>query len=198
MQTKRFADRLAELERLEAAAHQVEDDRPLDETDADELDDDEVLEEATYGLGAGRALTCWNEGRFRTTFTNPALGFFYWRRIAERALALCDARGIVLFPMTPEEICAAIDMVERGVLQIRSRPPQTQYSHRSCIQHGDYGNAAAWGVLFQQKSKLADALDDWLWQRRRLMGEAAVLCETAGAVLDVLRRALGDDNEPTA
>jgi hypothetical protein len=78
--------------------------------DADDLEDDAVLAEAAYGLGDGHALPAWDTGVFRVTFSNPTFGPHYWQRIAERAQAICDARGMVLFP-----IYAAVKMVQRAL-----------------------------------------------------------------------------------
>jgi hypothetical protein len=154
------------------------------EAEADVLDDDEVIALACYGLGEGRTLNAWNTGLFRVTFGNDAWGPRYWQRIAERAQALCDERGIVLFPLTPADTVAAIDLITSGAFRVRPRGPQEQDSHRSCIRFP--AEVPNWSELFEQKTRLADALDTWLWQQRRRTGTPLELLSTADAVLALL------------
>lgn len=153
--------------------------------DADDLGDDEVLSEAGWALGEGRLMTCWDTGIFRITFGNAAWHPAYWQRVAERAQVIADQRGIIIFPMTPDEISEAIALVESGRLTVKPRHHNHQYSHSSCI-HAPWP-AEGWTETYHKGEHLARALDCALWQHRRRTGELGVLCESAEAVLEALR-----------
>jgi hypothetical protein len=196
---KSFADRMAALEALEAAERQVEDDRPLDETDADDLDDDEVLNEAACGLAAREgytaSLTAYG-GAFKATTRWPGWRE-YWGRVGERAQALCKERGICLFPLAPEEIRESIDLIERGVFTVHpwstTNPglSTSWRSHYSTIRHARYSDWAIYGPALR---RLVHAMDEMCYQQQQ-----SYRIDPLGSkddVLAVLRWALGDDNEP--
>jgi hypothetical protein len=153
------------------------------ETDADVLTDDAVLDEACYGLADGHTLTCWNTGTFRVTFSNSAGGPRYWQRVAERAQALCTARGIMLFPMTTEEIHAAIDLIAREVFFIRPHRPQFSDSYGSVIMHRS--SDPEYHAHDEQKRTLVRALDCCRWQSH------GSLLETREEILELLAWACG-------
>ncbi len=196
---KSFADRLLELERLEAAAQQVEDDRPLTETDADDLDDDEVLSEAAYGLRRDESsMNCLTAhgGAFRTMIRWPGWRE-YWGRVGERAGALCRERGTCLFPLSVEEIHESIDLIERGIFDVipwsTTNPGMStsSRSHCSTIRHA---RASDWMINGPALRRLVHALDELSYQQQQSARIAPL--ESKDDVLAVLQWALGDDNEP--
>lgn len=173
--------------------------RSLNEYDADKLTDDEVLQEALRGLGGGSALTVWNNGIFRVTFSNPALGPRYWQRIAERAQALCQERDTILVPMTFNEMHQIIEYINIGVFKVHTLPPQRRYGHESCIGL-DYSIAGASYNSPESKSlykfwwHITDALDTVLWQFR-LRDPDAGLFDTTEKVTEFLEWALSYESE---
>jgi hypothetical protein len=196
--SKSFADRLAALEALEAAAHQVEDDRPLDETDADELDDDEVLHEAVYGLRRSESfMNCLSAygGTLKPTMRWPGwMG--YWQRVGDRAQALCRERGISLFPLSTEEIQESIDLIERGIFDVipwsKTNPGLTTSwrSHYGTIRQS---HDSDWAIYGPAHRRLCHALDEMAYQQQQSMRIDPL--ESKEDVLAVLRSALGDDDE---
>jgi hypothetical protein len=182
---KSFRSRLEALEALEAERERDEAPHVWTAADADDLDDDDVLNEACWALGEGRLMTCWNNGIFRIAFSQSAWHPAYWQRVAERAQAIADQRRIVLFPMTAEQISEAIDLLESGRLTVRRRPEMHQYSHHSCINA--LWPASGWNETYHKGEHLARALDCVLWQARRHGNEEAGLCESVEAVLEELR-----------
>jgi hypothetical protein len=124
---KSFKARLEELERLEAEA-EAEQDRPLDAIDADALDQDEVIAEALYGLGIGGGYT--NSLTVAGGTLRPACDLVrsYWQRIAERA------QGVLLFPLSVDEIRAALAQLEAGALCVRPLSPNSWKSHHWTVR----------------------------------------------------------------
>ena len=131
-----FKDRLAALEQLERereAERAVEEQarRVWTAEDADVLSDDEVLAAVWWGLrqeirvredGAicpTDALLAVEDGVFRLGpcyWRHPD----FWRRVAERATAVCPACDLVVVPLTAAEIRESIARLERGDLVVRS------------------------------------------------------------------------------
>jgi hypothetical protein len=157
------------------------------EAQADALTDDEVLTEAWYGLRAEPGYTAAlsaSGGGFRPTSNHARR---YWERVAERAQALCTERGIILFPLTDEEIRAAIDLIDRDVFTVRpiwedGRGNHGWRSHHTTISY-PYAESEQWR---EPHCQLATALDQMVAQR----GDPPL--ETKADILAALRGALGE------
>lgn len=133
---KRLEHRISALEALDAAAEteQASESAAIDETDADALDDEELLAEAYWGILS-----------FSLSFVGGSLGSFshwrpadspharFWRRVAERADALLKARELLIFPLAREDALVALEWIDSGVLTCRPMRLGESHSHRSTI-----------------------------------------------------------------
>jgi hypothetical protein len=181
LRNKSFAARLAALEALEAEAEQEE--RPIDETDADALDQDEVIAEALHGLGigGGRTNSLTVAGSMLRTTMNGSPAARYWQRIAERA------QGVLLFPLSPSEIRVALDQLETGALTVRPLSPNCWKSHHWTV-HCAY---SAPRETHDATSRLCHALDMLAEQTGQPIAEdRATLASVLHQVLE------GVDDEP--
>ena len=108
---REMARRLAELEA------QQEPPAPDEAAMVAALSDDEVLNEAAWGL---RGSALWLDGfaAFRSLITSVDRGAVYWQGIAARVNAVCDARGVVVCPLAQEEVIHARDLLASGVLKV--------------------------------------------------------------------------------
>lgn len=174
---RRFADRLAELERLEAQAERATiPDAPatLTAIDADEHTDEELLAIACWGWSVGWVGMKYSEDLYARTH-QPCENPDYWRRVAERTNALRREQGRILVPASIEQLHTVLDLLDQGELLVQSFakrfdtriPGNVQTYH--CCWFG--GAASAAGV----------GLDDPRWPAY----------ETLHCVLDALQQQTG-------
>jgi hypothetical protein len=189
---KSFKDRLAALEALEAAAEaeHIATGQVFDETDADALDDDELLAEAACGLAQWSTFTnilSFGGGKLSTArYWHPqgCAEERYWTRICERAAALCREQDIVIFPLVREDAIAALALVDAGLMTCRPLYDRCWHSHFTtiCVPHT--------GGLMSDAHRVRDRLAHALDQAQAQVGGAFI---TDVAVLRAaLERALGD------
>ena len=184
--------RLAALEALDAAAQavQVGIDQTLDETDAAALDDEELLSEAFWGL-----MRCDN-GLSTLTFRGGTLKVLqywstqhtplerYWTRVAERAGALLQVRCVALFPITREDVVAALALIDAGLLTCRPLSKGAYESHTTTlvVPHSD----GFFTPAHKLRDRLAHALDELQAQ------QIGAFIETVDELRADLAVALGD------
>jgi len=186
-----FKDRLEALEALEQAAEaeQAASEQVVDETDADALDDDDLLAETWWGL----LFSDDPPARPPLSFRGPGIlavarywhprgcpAERYWARVADRAGALCRDRGLVLFPLVREDAASALALLDSGVLICRPFSPMEWRSHHTTVRVPH--NHETYALSF----RLAEALDQVVAQT----GQSHI--ETADELRAALVKALGD------
>jgi hypothetical protein len=138
---KSFKARLEALEALEAAAEaeHIAAAQSVDETDADALDDDELLAEAYWGLVRGEkttSLLSFSSGTLKVArYWHPqgCAEERYWTRVCERACALCREQDMVIFPLVREDAIAALALIDAGVMTCRPLYERCWKSHYTTI-----------------------------------------------------------------
>lgn len=151
--SKRFSERLTELERLES---EYADDPALDAVA--HLSDDAVLAEAFTGLRSGKLHYLWGELR-------EMVKEGYWRGVAERAWGLCIERQAWICPLTEEEVTIVCRALRSGtwIMHMRSvTPPDVWYDPAPPPPFP----AGCWETAeYQALKRLAKALCMWadLW-----------------------------------
>jgi hypothetical protein len=189
---KSISKRIAVLE----VQRRVEEEKPLDESDANQLTDDQVLGLATEGLSPGRTLRIARDGTLHVTFSRPSWGPRYWQRIAERAQLLCKERNIILVPANTDQLRQFLGYIESGVFIVHLRQPQSRYGHESCININydlvgrDY-NSPESSARSDLLHRITDVLDDIMCQ---VQGE---LLTTTDEVIEVLHWVMGEEIENT-
>jgi hypothetical protein len=126
MGNKSFANRLAELEQLEAEAEAEREAKrePFTDVDAELLDDDEVLDIALAALDGGlfrfnRYVADWSQANRISSYAFlPSDSPRYWGRIAERADVIRKARNLELIPATDAGIAEILAYLRAGDLRI--------------------------------------------------------------------------------
>jgi len=197
-----FRHRIGVLEAAAAAAaaaaqtEQVGIDQAFDETDADALDDDTLVTESYLGLMRS------DNGLSTLTFIGGTLKVLqywstqhtpverYWTRVAERAGALLQARGVAIFPITREDVEGALVMIDAGVLTCRPLSKGAYRSHHTTlvVPHGD----GFFTPAHKLRDRLAHALDELRAQQN------APFIQTVAELRADLVVAIGDIDQAAA
>jgi hypothetical protein len=113
----------------------------------------------------------------------------FFARIAERA------NGVPLFPLTVEEIRAALEAFDSGALWMRARTPLCEQSHHWTVCAPYPNDGSTWHLhesgsdLRTLQENVAHALDEWMYQTR------GPILEDSGAVCAFLRSLLAAHDE---
>jgi hypothetical protein len=81
----------------------------------------------------------------------------WWARIAERAGELLAAQGMVIFPLSDEDIRAGLEAIDAGLVKCRPLYPHCWQSHHTTLSV-PYGDGIV-TELHKLHGWLADALD---------------------------------------